>query len=236
LLGAKSKPTNAAKYGLNVTARKRTIQLVNSVDRPLGEAQVVEATLAFANGCGLRIVGQGSQPGPAAVQVLQSLPSDRAHGAEARAWEHIFALVQGAHTNPKQCAHAYLQTDLQGDGGGGPRRLVKRVPGGLAVLYHERFGSILELATLGALLLLDPSRPFLRKLCRCEFDKCRDYFLKKPPDPDRMSTNRGRPKSKYCCTRHANEAHDADAAKRAQAYRKRKAEAANDRTRPRKPK
>jgi len=67
-------------------------------------------------------------------------------------------------------------------------------------IYYRHFPLDLEAAIgFGLLLLLDPTRPYGKNLCRCKLKSCRRFFLA-------IKKTTGRPRRQYCSEEHLDAA------------------------------
>jgi hypothetical protein len=85
-------------------------------------------------------------------------------------------------------------------------RVVRRVPGGFSSSYFEQYLGEDNLVDKGTMLLLDISREFQKRLCRCALPSCSLFFFE--------IRGGGRHSRKYCGKEHREEAHTMGAAAR----------------------
>jgi hypothetical protein len=185
--------------------QKKLIVLRNTLENPIGERQIIEATIAYANGARLQVEQTGADN--VSVYTLD----ERFDSDAKRFRSHVHRELQLTITNPDAVAAEILQRE--GYSAMVPvRREVRKVPGGVQILLHENFESISALVQLGVLLLLDTTREFRDKLCQCGWSPCGRFFLEtKPP--------RGRPQRKYCRPMHLELAHNLNATERMRKHR-----------------
>jgi hypothetical protein len=188
--------------------QKRQIVLRNLVEKPLTEQQIVEATVAYANGARLTIEQSGALEG-----IVYSMNGEQIEDAE-RFRSHVRLDLEKMITDPHAVAVKLIQME-----GHWPAhqimRTVRRVPGGVQLVIQERFDSVSALVSLGVLFLLDVSRGYRQKLCQCGWAPCgRFFFETRPP--------RGRPQRKYCRRSHLDLTHNHKATERMQSNRDRR--------------
>ena len=168
-------------------------QRVNTDERALSEREVVDATLAFANGSDVRFDG--------------TAPAKYAEGALERLQTLIRDHLERVLSEPTALARELWRlVGLKSPGvWARTHEIARAIDGGIAIDSRGEFISGYQLANRGIALLLDPRPPrapdFQRKLCRCRFSECRRFFLEE-------QRGRGRPQRFYCCKDHMLRGHD----------------------------
>jgi len=190
-------------------ARRRTITLENRRDRPLSEREIIDATLAFANGADLRIDGEGEHEmrlsetdGEVVLEIKgESEPAVQISGTKAeiaaignRQREAIRRFLVRVMKEPGTLGRELLNQGWT-KSWAKVERVVRPTEAGVSIRYYDRLFTPYLLANRGILLLLDPERGFGEKLCQCQLGACGDFFLEiRPP--------RGRPQRRYCSAEH----------------------------------
>jgi hypothetical protein len=173
--------------------RGKVITLVNTDERPLSEREVVDATLAFANGSDLRIDGT----------VPPKYPEDAVERLQALIRNHLERVL----SEPTALARELWEAGWLKSPGVWARahEIARAIEGGIAIDSRGEYISGYQIANRGVALLLDPRPPrapdFQRKLCQCQFSECRRFFLE-------AQRGRGRPQRLYCCKDHMLRGHD----------------------------
>jgi hypothetical protein len=199
----------------------KRIKLRNTETQPLSEREIVEATVAFANGATLELKdfaeGRSSQPSEE-----ETTPSRSDSWGEPRTAEQIREderrvtreLLSYILSGPMLEEDVNGLTDQDLSSLINPRPFFRKVDGGLTLRFAYSFCSDSDLTTLGVILLEDTERPFKEKLCQCRLESCGLFFFEvKPPT--------GRPQRKYCSEEHMLMAHDQNAPNRMKKRRRR---------------
>ncbi len=199
--------------------------------RPLSEKEIVEATVAFANGATLDLLDLAEHfpsRGPLDVTVqeyplhvgdvvLQENERYRAveEGDEPRTVDQVRNDCR--RSTRESLGYIVREPMLAEDVEGitdqdlfpmiNSKPYLRKVDNGLTLSFFYSFATDLDLVRLGEILLEDTERPYGKKLCQCELESCGMFFFEvKPPT--------GRPQRKYCCSEHMLKAHDLNAGDR----------------------
>jgi hypothetical protein len=184
-----------------------TLIVDNTLQRPLTDYEVVMATLAYANGATIYFKGttRGRRISTTPEVRREIKNHQEALDAEQRlATQRSLAL---GITDP-EAAIAQMFPNNADTFITSPKisRVTRLVPGGLSVSYFEEFLGDEDFLLLGCCLLLDVSREFQKRLCRCALPSCSLFFFE--------IRGSGLPQRKYCCKDHRDEAHTRGAAAR----------------------
>jgi hypothetical protein len=194
--------------------RRRTVlRLKNFPGQPLTEREIVEATVAFANGADLEIDGlvaeRGGKTGEAKVRELLLIAGVAPKDVE----DHLRRLHVEVHKRLSVIIHSGRKAlslwyaDQQFESVVPVKPVMRTSPKGASFALHYAFSSYWDLVVLGQLLLADPERPHSEKLFQCQLKSCGTLFFEKRP-------HTGRPQRKYCSRPHMLQAHDENATKR----------------------
>lgn len=210
------------------------LHLKNSPDTPLSERQIVEATIAFANGAQLQIEGlvaRGPTETIGDAQIEHQLAEARAARQAGRPRDGAFLgaqipqdlivpsveehrrnlrawvqqFIRLIRRHPHQAAAEIIRRDMVFLVEQKP--VVRQGPQGLQLGSYYAFSTYADLVNLGVMLLADVDRAFNNKLCECQLEGCGAFFFEKKPET-------GRPQRKYCTQTHMLEAHTRNAAVR----------------------
>jgi hypothetical protein len=219
-------------------AKSKIIALKNDSLNPLSEREIVDATIAYANGANLVINGLGdrhlrdwlsgqvelrelaSKAGmkhpldldPSVmntdVEEFKTLVRKRAREVIALSFHDVVAAAETFRRGPLVKTATYHSFGI--------RCSISDSPKGLRFNTEFAFDTFVDLVELGLALLLDDRRGFREKLCECQWGPCGFLFFEIQPPT-------GRPQRKYCCSDHMLKAHDLNAAERMKKYRGRPA-------------
>jgi hypothetical protein len=208
--------------------RRKAITLTNSPDKPLTEKEIVDATLAFANGAKIDIRDPVANPGDLAHSVgdkkiessLAVMKLMRERGLAPGSADNVVTNIDEYRAGVRAALRRRLAHSLRdrravarefiADGASeliNPTIVIHPTADGLDLTNHYSFSTFVDLIVLGEVLLLATSRDFRHKLCQCQWEPCGLFFFEiKPPT--------GRPQRKYCGEDHMLKAHDLNAAGR----------------------
>ncbi|MEY4762722.1 MAG: hypothetical protein RLZZ200_2578 [Pseudomonadota bacterium] len=182
-----------------------TLKLLNTAQQPAGEQDLVEATLAFANGSDVELNGVLIPPAPAGFnQAGQDLWGFQTEGDPAAAtWETVWRETQERLRGDLQNRLAQVLTQPDAAAAQALRAwrwpraqpVIRMVPGGLRLAVHYPLAGVEDLCDLGLALILDVERGRRADLCRCQLESCGRYFF-----VDRGASNR--PRTRYCSPAH----------------------------------
>ena len=206
--------------------KQKIIMLRNTAVEPLSEADIVGATLEFANGAMLDLRDLVAVFDYDSEVVLDPCTGDEAiEKAEAlfaaemmESPRSVEQLRREARTFTRDRLHEIVNRPMVAEDLDGitdqdlfpyinPRPYLRKVPSGITLAFYYSFVSDLSLVRLGEILFEDTERPFHKKLCQCQLPSCGIFFFEVKPST-------GRPQRRYCSEKHMLEAHDNNAAKR----------------------
>ncbi len=208
--------------------RMTVLKLLHTSQQPATEQELVEATLALANGTDVELNRVLVPPAPAGFNQpghdLWGFPTD--DGQAPSTWEAVWretlerlradlrARLAQAMSQPDAAAAAAVRAWHW------PRvqPVLRLVPGGLRLTVYYPVAGLEELCDLGVALILDLDRGHQADLCRCQLESCGAYFF-----VDRGASNR--PRTKYCSPAHMLAFHGGDrGAARVRKHRARRGE------------
>jgi hypothetical protein len=206
--------------------RAKVMHLQNSVEHPLSEQRIVEATVAFANGAVLEIDGLVAKRGDPDSLVgdkqieerlkmqrafrergIGEMPSDiPADAGEYRAQMRTAtrARLSDIVADPVAAAREYVGRSFEDVISA--KTVLRATPAGLVRASYYTFSTESDLVLLGSVLLAADER-FRDKLCQCQLASCAAFFFEKRPPT-------GRPQRRYCTRAHMLRAHDENASHR----------------------
>jgi hypothetical protein len=214
----------------------RIIKLRNTPVHPLSEQEIAEATLAFANGATLKLLGKDTFFKGRRVddEILKGFFARRTASRDKAPSDHKGKVTTDEFQKYAAGFHEAIRENIRGDisrslldPSAVARSIVERddtaflhvnpivhaTARGLQLTYHHRFASFIDLVVFGLILLVDESRPFREKLCECHLQSCRLFFFEiKPPT--------GRPQRRYCSEEHLKAAHAQNAPRRMRKIRR----------------
>jgi hypothetical protein len=215
---------------------EQKLTLRNTPGNPLSDEQIVEATIAYANGVSVTLLdcALGAMSSSAATQKLladtEVFEHTKAEKRVLKAIEkggipvfnklledarkelirgHLGDIVSGK-LNPEDQA-MFLEND-EFFSAISPRLYLKKTPKGNSVALYYAFADLFSVIKLGSFFLDDSERPFGDKLCQCQLKSCGKFFFKIQP-------KNGAPQRKYCSKEHMTEAHNLNAVKRMEKHR-----------------
>ena len=213
------------------------IKLRNTPERPLLEEEIVNATIAFANGARLDLKDlvdpfQWSFDG-ITPEKIETYVGDEAlmHNEErlalrgGRELRPISQIREDARSMTRDILSYYLidpvlPEDVEGLSGFdlfpsiNGRVYMRMTANGCTLDFYYTFATDLELVRLGEFLIQDSERKFGKRLCQCQLKSCGRFFLEVKPAT-------GRPQRRYCDPEHLKEAHALNASKRMRRIRNR---------------
>jgi hypothetical protein len=222
---------------------ERVERLKNLADRPLTESEIVDATVAFANGARLEIEGlepRGTLGKTGDEELARNMRAyARLHeggivlsgrrvavqppmARTLEEWRHLQragtrAGLERILSNPTAAAKWFVEgTDLAEEIS---VSAVFRVPPSQLLTHRYSFATYCDLVLLGQILLADASRAFQAKLCQCLYPHCGMFFFEMKASVSRRGGG-GMRRRKYCCDDHMNRARDERRTERAQAKRR----------------
>lgn len=209
--------------------RHKVMHLKNSAEQPLTEREIVEATVAFANGANLEIdglVARGAFPHEvgdrkieSSLKLRRALQENPIPSLGEMPTSDIPVDV-GAYRAQMRTATRMRLADLLADPVASAREYVGRsfedvvsaktilraTPAGLVRANYYTFSTDSDLVLLGSVLLAADAS-LREKLCQCQLASCGVFFFEKKPAT-------GRPQRRYCTRAHMLRSHDENASQR----------------------
>jgi len=205
--------------------KRKQLRLSNTAGSPLTENQIVDATIAFANGATLlidglvpkdstskfvgddyieytlrlsRAVRERGISGFKELNENDNIPTD-AEDHRKRRRTNTRVRLGWIVNDPKRASEELRGWDVET--GIRQKQVLRHTEHGVHLTSHYDFTFEGDLVDLGVILLTDTERGYAGRLCQCQSSSCGDFFFKVQPA-------RGAPRSKYCSDEHMALGHD----------------------------